>query len=175
MKCDHCDHPAVVHEVVVKDGIKKEVHLCETHAKEFGYAIPDSTMSVHKHFVMSPPALSASPPATPQKQKKMSCETCGFTFSQFKKSGVLGCPMCYEAFARPLEALVERAQNGATHHVGKVPTRAGGSIDRQARISRLLRELEEAVSAEHYERAAQLRDALSDVEQTKLDGPAADQ
>jgi protein-arginine kinase activator protein McsA len=39
-KCDHCDKPAVVHEVTVKNGVKSEVHLCHEHALEAGVAMP---------------------------------------------------------------------------------------------------------------------------------------
>ena len=35
-KCDQCDKPAVVHEVTNKNGVHKEVHLCEDHAEEAG-------------------------------------------------------------------------------------------------------------------------------------------
>ena len=35
-KCDLCDKPAVVHEVTVKNGVKKEMHLCEEHADAAG-------------------------------------------------------------------------------------------------------------------------------------------
>src|SRR5690606_474116 len=40
MKCDLCNRPAVVHEVTVKSGVKKEVHLCEVHAREAGIVMP---------------------------------------------------------------------------------------------------------------------------------------
>ena len=50
-----------------------------------------------------------------------------------------------------------------THHVGKVPTRRGGTgvpIKRQADLTRLRKDLAKAVEAEDYERAAKLRDQM---------------
>ena len=40
MKCDKCDKPAVVHEVVIRGGVKKELHLCADHAMKEGIAMP---------------------------------------------------------------------------------------------------------------------------------------
>ena len=60
--------------------------------------------------------------------------------------------------------MIERAHNGGNHHTGKTPNRAGTSIDRQLLIQRLVRELDHAVAAEQYERAAQLRDRLTSMD-----------
>ena len=38
--CDCCPEPAVVHETLVRDGVKTEVHLCAAHAQERGYVLP---------------------------------------------------------------------------------------------------------------------------------------
>ncbi len=115
------------------------------------------------------------------------CSTCGLSFAQFRQAGVLGCPDCYEAFADALGPLLARAHEGGTHHVGKAPpagsAAVGGRLGRDsahaaamrkvearkreeeaeaqlARIATLQRRLAEAVAAEQYERAAQLRDEL---------------
>lgn len=118
----------------------------------------------------------------------LACGRCGLTYAQFRSTGMLGCAGCYEAFAGPLAPLVSRAHEGATHHVGKAPKRLGGAgqvedpagagsvgpgkrvtraaalfgspEERRARIAVLKRQLAEAVAAEQYERAAQLRDEL---------------
>ena len=71
---------------------------------------------------------------------------------------MLGCPDCYETFERQLTPMIERAQNGGTSHAGKCPRRVGVSLDRQLQIQRLIKEMEDAVAAEQYERAAELRD-----------------
>jgi protein arginine kinase activator len=86
------------------------------------------------------------------------------SFAEFRQKGVVGCPDCYDAFDRQLAPMIERAQNGATSHCGKCPARGGASIDRQLQIQRLVKELEDAVAAEQYERAAELRDRLREME-----------
>ena len=89
-----------------------------------------------------------------------SCEACGLTFAEFRKSGLMGCSACYKAFESQVGPLIERAHEGGTHHIGKIPRRAGASVERQERITLLRRQLSDAIEAEQYERAADLRDQI---------------
>jgi len=161
MKCDLCDKPAVVHEVILRNGVKQELHLCEEHAEKQGYALPGQPPleKILQQFVMASEPKGGSAAAA-----VAACEECGLTLADFRRSGVLGCAACYEAFARPLEGIIRRAQNGGTHHVGHAPRRQGMSIDRQLMIGRLVKDLEDAVAAEEFERAAELRDRLRRIE-----------
>lgn len=158
MKCDLCNRPAVVHEVTVKSGVKKEVHLCEVHAREAGIVMPGQQPinQLLTQFVIS----QSSRPA---KVAHKTCQGCGLTFAQFRQTGRVGCPQCYTEFEAELSPLIERAQNGGNHHCGKAPRRAGISLDRQLLIQRLIKELDHAVAAEQYERAAKLRDRLTNL------------
>lgn len=105
------------------------------------------------------------------------CGRCGLTYAAFKQTGLLGCPGCYAAFEERLGPLLERAHEGATHHVGKVPRRAlaecraegggegaagllGGEAERAERIETVRKQLRRAVESEQYELAARLRDEL---------------
>lgn len=173
MKCDQCNKPAVVHELLVHSGVRREVHLCEEHAAAQGFKLPggEPVEKILQQFVLSP-----TPTATPRPRTEaaVACPTCGRTLSEFRHKGVLGCSECYRALGRPLEAIIQRAQNGGTHHVGKSPSRLGGSIDRQLLIGRLVKDLEDAVSAEQFERAAQIRDRLHTLE-TGPGGSLADE
>jgi protein arginine kinase activator len=155
MKCDFCNRPAVVHETTVKSGEKKEVHLCEVHAHKAGVTIHHPLNQVLTQFVGT---------ARSGDTLRKRCETCGLSFAQFRQTGTVGCPDCYAAFEAQLEPLIERAQNGGTHHIGKTPRRAGGSIDRKRQIQKYLKELDDAVASEQYERAAELRDQLQSLE-----------
>lgn len=161
-KCDLCDKPAVVHEVRVRNGVRKEIHLCEVHAQSAGILIT-SELSPNLAAEKAQEAL-AKIAARHAKAPTTVCKECGMNIQDFKKTSTLGCPECYEAFAKQLTPLIERAQRGATHHCGKAPKRTGETVDRQHMMRKLLKELEEAVAAEQYERAAQLRDHLRTME-----------
>lgn len=162
MTCDKCNKPAVVHEVTIKSGKKAEVHLCTEHAAEAGFVVAQPAGTINqllKQFVVSQGAGAAS--TAPKK----TCPECGMLYAQFRKTGTLGCAQCYQAFEDELSPLIERAQNGGTHHIGKRPARvARGGVDRQLEVRRLVRELDRAVAAEQYERAAEIRDRLNMLE-----------
>lgn len=176
MLCDRCgEREATHHDTVVSGGQVHETHLCEECAQQMGVS-PQPAGSVSEwlaNFVLSPPKAAGSDPRSPV---GLRCEHCGLTFSQFKKSGLMGCPGCYEAFEHKLVPLLERAHEGGDRHIGKSPRRGlssgrmQGKIDTSAveaaharadRIEMLRRELAEAVRTEAYERAAKIRDELA--------------
>lgn len=161
MKCDKCDKEAVVHEIVTVGGKLVEQHLCEVHAGEVGIQAAGQQLPVHELFKLS---LAH---ATPTTRQILACKRCGTSYGEFQKAGLLGCAACYEAFEARLGPLLERAHEGALHHVGKVPSRCKGGAPSRPGLSisdraRLLRaRLEQAVHKEDYEEAAKLRDELS--------------
>ncbi len=160
MKCDLCNKQAVVHELTVKDGVTTEMHLCSEHAVEAGFSLPKEKPVAQ--LLASYLAASAEPPQPREKPQK--CAACGLTFGAFKKTGALGCPACYDSFMPTLGQIIERAQAGASAHVGKRP---GGSDDLrrvQALRAKLMHDLEAAVVAEQYERAASLRDEIASLD-----------
>ena len=57
-------------------------------------------------------------------------------------------------------AISERAQSGAVSHRGRTPKRIEGQADRAAIRRQLIKEIEAAVAAEQYERAASLQGRL---------------
>lgn len=159
MLCQCGEREATIHEVVIRNGRKSERHLCEVCAKLAGVDVGTSGAAVARAAVVQGPA----------------CETCGTSIAEFKHSGLLGCAACYRRFETQLAPLLERAHEGGTHHVGKFPhrllaalARAGTSenvlgdpTERAARMGLLRQQLEEAVHAEQYERAAKIRDEMS--------------
>ncbi len=163
-KCDHCDAKAVITEVVVKNGEKQEQRLCEKCAAEAGIAIQSHApvAQVLTLFVVAQ-GITAS-----RQSKQETCTGCGLQFSQFRKEHHLGCPDCYTAFEAELGPLIERAHEGGTHHIGKVPRRSTGSGEQLRRIASLKKQLEQSVEAEQFEKAAKLRDQIRKLEDTDV-------
>lgn len=176
MKCDRCDNEATVHEVTIRNAKKVERHLCENCAREQGIDAQSQAQlgELITKYVM---AQGQGKVAAPKAREGLACPACHLSFAEFRKTGLLGCAECYKAFEAKLAPLLERAHGGASHHVGKVPRRAlgsgrpGGSAtarsaalaaasDRAQRLALLRKQLEDAVSAEQYERAAKIRDDL---------------
>lgn len=154
MRCDACGKPATVHEIVIKNGEKSEVHYCLHHAIAAGLSIPAAQPIAA--------LLAATGKTTKRKERTPSllCPGCGLTLAEFKKSGRLGCPQCYDSLGKPLEATILAAQGGAPAHLGEAPVKASREEASRAIRAKLVQELEAAVSAEQYERAAALRDRL---------------
>jgi protein arginine kinase activator len=171
MKCDHCENPAVVHELLIRNGATTEVHLCAEHALAAGLAVPavQPVAEVLLHIAKSTKAKGDAA----RTRALASCAGCGLSYTEFRKTGTLGCPSCYESFQPMLGQLIERAQAGGAAHVGRAPKAAAELELRRVRREKLMRDLETAVSAEQYERAARLRDELSAIGPDMASGPAA--
>ena len=157
-KCDNCDNSATVHLTEIINGDKLEKHLCEACAAAEGVtaAPPKAINQMLEDFIMHT-----------QQGKQLSelvCDQCGMSFLEFRQGGLLGCPQDYEAFGPALVALLQRAQEGASSHTGKVPAHTSGSEQRQNELLRLRAALKEAVQTEDYEKAAQIRDRLKELE-----------
>lgn len=162
MKCDNCNRAATVHLTEIKNGKKIEKHLCEQcAAQNEGLAVKSHTPinELLTNFVLAHSGLT--------KETGQACEACGISWSEFRQSGLLGCEHDYALFEKDLTPLLQRAHEGATHHVGKVPARRGGTgvpIKRSVDLTRLQKELKRAVETEDYERAAKLRDQIKTAE-----------
>jgi protein arginine kinase activator len=163
MKCDNCKNQATVHLTEIKNGKKLEKHLCEQcAAQQEGVPVKPHTPinELLTNFVLAHSGQLA-------KETSTSCEACGISWAEFRQHGLLGCEHDYTTFEKDLTPLVQRAHENATHHLGKVPTRRGGSgvpAKRQIDLAKLRKELQRAVESEDYERAAKLRDQIHEAE-----------
>jgi len=94
------------------------------------------------------------------------CPGCGFSQADFKKTGRLGCPQCYETFADALGTLIKQMHKG-TEHTGKVPQRLVRTLERESHLKELQRNLRKAVASEDFESAATLRDKIREFDVPK--------
>ena len=161
MLCQLCNKSqATVHllDIVPPNGEKRERHLCERCAGEEGVTAQkhESINNILDNFIKHAAGV--------QHMSETPCQDCGTTFREFRSQGQLGCPRCYEAFGKPLQTLIERAHEGATHHVGKTPSQVSGEPSMHARVAKMRRQMQEAVELEDYELAARLRDEISQLD-----------
>ncbi|MDP7069993.1 MAG: UvrB/UvrC motif-containing protein [Phycisphaerales bacterium] len=154
MKCDQCNRPAVVHQVIISNGTHREIHLCEIHATEAGVPNPGK-QPINKLMakIKQPIATSVMP----------KCPSCGTTLTHIRKSSLFGCPDCYDAFAQATRLLVESVQAGAHQHVGRNPKNIDATTTIRYESRRLVEELDRAVRAEQYERAAKIKAKLAEL------------
>ncbi len=159
MLCERCgSQPATVHLTSIVNGERTDLHLCGECAGEQGLAGPAGAIPFH-HLLGQ---LLQGELAGKQARPRLRCQGCGLTFERFTRTGFLGCARCYEAFESQLEPILRRL-HGQTHHAGKVARGKGGQRLLREQIGQLRQRLQEAVAAEEYERAAELRDQLQEL------------
>jgi len=180
--CSNCGKREV--EVLIKQVVNNEVHnlnLCRVCAEEMGFISPDIP-SITISFSLGEPELPDQKKAKRIRLEKrdnvydsLVCQSCGMKYSDFRATGLLGCAGCYEAFRFPLGARFQREQGAESHWVGSESFEKIGVVkdmaeaadmervrgERKANIERLRHEIEDAVSREEYERAAELKNILS--------------
>jgi protein arginine kinase activator len=161
MVCDNCgSSDAVVHLTQIVNNQMSTHRLCEKCAAEKGLeSAPEPANFPLTDFLaqMGKDAVETDPSGT-------KCSFCGLTFKDFRETGRLGCPHCYETYAPHLQRLLRRV-HGGTQHVGKVylpPDPSASDLER--RLEGLRRKLHRAVEAEDFERAAELRDEIRSLE-----------
>jgi len=156
-KCEKCGKDATVHLTEIVNGQKIERHLCEDCAAEEG-------ITIKAQLPVSKIIEELISQASQEKElADLRCDVCGTTFLEFRQRGLFGCPHDYEVFEDVLVGLVERAHEGHSYHVGKIPANAGESQRRQNELLRLRGQLQEAVAREDYETAARLRDRIDEL------------
>lgn len=166
MLCEECKkRPATVHLTKIVNNVKTEAHLCEECARakgEFGFM--SEPAFTFQNFLSGLFDLGQSVPAgTFPGTAVPRCPNCGLSYSDFKRLGQLGCSECYEQFHEQIQPLLRRIQAG-TSHAGKVPGKSGGSLRIQREIESLREQQKAAIAREEYERAAELRDRIRELE-----------
>jgi protein arginine kinase activator len=158
--CQSCKkQPATVHLTdILPGGEKRERHLCEQCAAQEEVVPKAAQLHVSINELLG--GLVGGGKAAIQQLIELRCQHCGLTFIEFRQNGLLGCPRDYDAFEKALVPLIERAHEGSSHHIGKVPRRLGTPRPTENDLIRLKRRLAKAVEDEQYEEAARLRDEI---------------
>ena len=164
MLCDNCGkEPAKIHYKEMKENEITEYHLCEECAYDKGLSKPKipEPSSPSDMFLHMAKDLSGGT----KTEGRLRC-TCGLTFSQFRKTGKLGCAECYSSFGEKLKPLFKRI-HGATRHLGKIITKDAEHLRVRREILKLEDRLMRAVAKEDFEKAAKLRDEIKEYEKLK--------
>ncbi len=164
MKCQNCDAEATIFYKEVVDGKLKEMQLCESCAAEKGFhlVVEQSKLNIANQFIWMAENLY---PESAAKIGAVQCSACGMRYSQFARTGRLGCAGCYSAFEVQLKQILRRV-HGATRHKGRSPRSASAATAGGSRrdLLRLREELNRAIEREDFEQAARLRDEIRQAE-----------
>lgn len=166
MLCQNCQkRPANVHFTQVTNNKKTEMYLCEQCAREKGQSGIGPPINI-SDFLSGFMNFGNSETHTIQEPAKESCEICGMTFEDFRKTGKMGCSNCYRIYGDRLKPIMKRL-HGNTEHTGKVPARLSGVANQTKELDSLKASLAKAIQNEEYEKAAELRDKIRELEGAK--------
>lgn len=160
MLCDICHKKeATVHLTEIIDDQVTELHLCEECATKKG-------AQMEQHFELADLLAGLADfgaKLTTKEEQALKCSNCGMSFADFKKTGRLGCSVCYTAFRKNLLPLLKRI-HGSTQHVGKSPVKAPKQVKKMTELQELKTKMERAIKLEQFEEAAELRDKIKALE-----------
>ncbi len=162
MLCTNCNkNNAQFHYKQIIGNKKTEHHLCTSCAQSLGFLNKTDGIfdigSILNDFISVPNKSSMS-------KTSHSCKVCGTTYDEFRRSGLLGCDRCYDAFSGIIETSLSQIQPSTTHK-GTLGGEAGKRIERENEITSLKDELKKAIIDERYEDAALIRDKIKKLEE----------
>ena len=154
MFCDVCkSKEATVFLTQIVEGKMQKVNLCESCSKEKGVNDPTG-------FALADLLLGLGAAQEIEKNPLgIRCSVCGFSQTDFKKTGRLGCSACYDAFAEGLSGMLKNMHRGLIH-TGKVPARLALVLIKARELASLQQGLEKAILEEKFEDAAGFRDKI---------------
>jgi len=159
MQCDDCkDRPAAIHLTQIVNDSVTTVHLCEECAAAKGVQTGATVAKFPLSDFLATMGKGASSQLPPGDDAG-ACGSCGGTLQDFRESGRLGCPDCYDAFNQHLRGLLRRL-HGSSQHVGEQYTREEGGPSGGPSLAQLRERLRRAVETENFELAAEIRDRI---------------
>lgn len=163
MLCDDCGkRVATVHITKIENGKKSDFHLCEQ------CAMSKNSISINTSFSINDllTGILNNTDYFPIKVdflEELKCSVCGLSYKRFRETGRFGCSNCYKTFGDRLNPLFRRL-HGNISHLGKIPVRAGGKMKKVREIEKLKAALNFAVKNEEYEKAAEIRDRIRELD-----------
>lgn len=161
MQCDNCqERQAAIHLTQIVDNSVTTVHLCEQCAAEKGVQTGASIAKYPLSNFLASVGKGAAAGLPPGGEGR-TCQFCQATLQDFRETGRLGCPHCYESFGSHLRDLLRRI-HGSSQHVGEIylSPRSPDTPDRGRVLVELRQRLHKAVESENFELAAELRDRI---------------
>lgn len=158
MICQHCKkNPATINFIETIGGESFELHLCKAcYQYKYGEFEEQATNALLNGLF-----------AAPTREEKC-CKVCGMRFSDYEKTGLLGCASCYDVFKEELLPSIARIQGKITH-VGREGGDYSSEHDLRIKLKSMQDKLEQALRAGDYAEAGRLN-AHMQVIKKKLNG-----
>ena len=145
MLCEECHQNEAVYTISVMMGeAMTQRHLCADCMAKMNMNIASGNMQ--KLNAINRGEQPEEGEKVPDDQPDITCPRCRMTLSKFIKTGRLGCPDCYQAFAAQLHPMLLQI-HGRVQHAGRKPLQS--ETDQRSRYEQeeLTRQLQLAVNA----------------------------
>lgn len=169
MLCQKCNKKqASVFISTIVNGKHRQIYLCSDCAKEyqkinFDVEFPFSIKEVLSNIDENENIMNSILESDIKEENRKECPKCHTTFGAYKISGKLGCSKCYSTFEEELKPILQDIY-GYSEHIGKFPKNAYHNVFPNNEIKVLKENLNMAIENEEYERAAELRDQIKELE-----------
>ena len=178
MLCDRCKkNPAVIHIKEFINGKCRNLTLCKECAEKDGPGLlPDIGLNIsemileHLPFGKKNHRKNESTDDSLESLKKLYqkndleiCPACSAVLEDVKKNNQAFCPECYKSFARSAAAILKESLAEELLYRGKRPLDADENSPavRRNKLLLLQKQLQQFISIEDYESAAQCRDEIA--------------
>ncbi len=165
MLCQNCNKAqATCHYKQTINGETHEAHLCAECAEKLGYGSMFNFNIGELGFGLD--SMLSHMFGQGKKQSalhELKCPLCGATAEDISRTGRVGCAECYDVFSDMLTPYIRRI-HGNTAHVGRIPVGADEQIGKNRKIEQLKADMQKAIEAQEFERAAELRDEIKGLE-----------
>ena len=163
MLCQHCKkNPATFSYVEIINGAKFESHLCDSCYADLVGDLGSKANNDLWAGLFGEPSV---------KEKK--CTVCGTRYSDYERTGLLGCPNCYDMFREELLPSIRRIQ-GKVDHVGKA-AKNNDDLGLHRRLKSLQEQLEQALKERRYAEAGRLNNQIAEINKTLYGGGEDDE
>lgn len=176
MLCQNCkEKTANFHYTQNQNGHITEMHLCKDCAKKTGL-VDDS------HKIWSPFGFSEEEAmldgllsglfSAPSKSKVIEntvCPFCGMRLGEFMQNGKAGCSKCYTTFRTQIFPSIQKL-HGNTKHAGKIPVGRTVTKTKEQKRAELEALMNKAVTNQEYEKAAEYRDMIKELDASNNEG-----
>lgn len=175
MICQVCGKKqATFHYSSNENGNITETHLCHECAKQTGllddsnkifnsFAFSDSIFEQNESMLSD--LLGGMLGSSKHKTivESTVCPFCGMRLNELMQGGKAGCAKCYTTFKNAISPTLQKL-HGHTKHIGKIPEGTDIKKTKKDKRSELEALLNEAVQKQEYEKAAEYRDQIRELD-----------
>ncbi|MCR5183689.1 MAG: hypothetical protein K6B46_03205 [Opitutales bacterium] len=171
-RCQECGAPADVVLMETVNGVSQKIYLCRVcyFKKMNSIGMDDLLRKIFSEQDRQQlPEVFGAPDVAPGevtvsagRSDEESCPICGTTLAEYLKTNRLGCPQCYQAFAKKIEEDL-LSIHGTTRHLHLV-----AAIPKNKQSLKEFKTLyDKALAAEDYDEAIRLREIIGNLTGTK--------